>query len=240
MNIAWTGEEVSYSWSGGSGTTKGCTNLGTSFSGQVAVGGAGGTIFEGNAAGMYWDVSFITGFSVPMLCSNPAGDKSGCSINLAATGTKCPQPSGTICTNPVGSNGAKQPGAYEGNAAAVPWCYACSAPDPYFQPCAGAGYTFPYDDAATQSSGGNSGTVTCCIGTGCGSTGREGDTKTGHAEPTRSPPCNLCSNGAGSKRDDLEGPAAPVPLANTLMARHGRSPHRHGLAHQAKALRDII
>ena len=236
MTISWTGDEVPYSWSGGSGTTTGCTTLGSSFAGQVEVGGSGGTIFEGNYNGgeMYFDVSFITGFSVPMVCSSSAG-MSGCSIDLFSQGTECPQKSGSVCTNPVGINGNKQPGSYGGDMGASPWCYACSAPDPFFQPCAGAGYTFPYDDTATQSA---SGTISCCIGTSCGSTGREGSTKDGHAETTRSSePCQLCSSG-GSKRgfdatNERNGPALSPSLQPRM---HKRSLHKHGLAYGHKGI----
>jgi len=239
MTIAWTGDEVSYSWSGGTGTTTGCLSLGT-FNGQLEVGGSGGTIFEGNYnnGAMYYDVSFITGFSVPMMCSSSAGS-SGCSIDLFSQGTACPQQSGSVCTNPVGMNGNKQPGSYGGDMNTSPWCYACSAPDPFFQPCAGSAYTYPYDDGATQSA---DGTITCCVGTSCGETGREGSTKDGHAEPDRSSePCQMCSSG-GSKRglDEILGRRGEEGrgLSSSLLARGYRGfSHRHGLAHGVKGMR---
>ena len=118
MNIKWSGEQVSYSWSGGSGTTTGCLNLGSSFQGQVAVGGSGGTIFEGNPSG-YFDVSYILGYSVPMLCSS-GSEKSGCSIDLLGNGGKA----GTVHKNPTGPGGAHDPGSYNGCASCKPWCYA--------------------------------------------------------------------------------------------------------------------
>ena len=239
MNIAWTGDSVSYkvSTSGASGMTTGCLNLGTSFIGQVAVGGEGGTIFEGNYNGnnpQFFDVSFITGYSVPMVCTG-SGGVSGCSIDLASQGNPCPQPNGKSCTNPVGENGNKQPGAYAGDMAAEPWCYACSAPDPYFQPCAGAGYTYPYDDGATRTS---TTTITCCIGTSCGSTGREGSTKSGNAQTARDPPCNLCPSG-GSKRgldeifESFEKQQRSVnpSLLPRKHKRHSHA-HRHAAVHE--------
>lgn len=186
---------------------------------------------------MFFDVSFIIGYSVPMLCSSSAG-KSGCSIDLAKQGNACPQQSGSICTNPVGPNGNKTPGSYAGDMSSVPWCYACSAPDPFFQPCAGSGYTYPYDDGATQSA---SGTITCCIGTSCGTTGREGSTKDGHAEPTRSSePCDLCPSG-GSKRglDEVFSQYEKEARAlspSLLPRRHKRSGHRHAHVHEGKAV----
>ena len=239
MEIEWTGDAVSYSWSGGSGTTTGCLSLGSDFEGQVAVGGSGGTIFEGNPSG-YFDVSFILGWSVPMLCSSGSA-KTGCSIDLSGQHS-CPDQQGSICKNPTGPGGAHDPGSYNGCASCTPWCYACSAPDPFFQPCAGSAYTFPYDDTATV--GPASGAIQCCIGTGCGSTGREGSTAGGHAEPTRNPgPCDLCSGGSKRsveeeldeifKRVEEDMPAMSPSL---LPRRHKRSSHRHAVVHDLKAL----
>lgn len=237
MEIEWSGDSVSYSWSGGSGTTTGCTSLGSSFEGQVAVGGSGGTIFEGNPSG-YFDVSFILGWSVPMVCSS-GSQKSGCSIDLSSKHS-CPDQQGSICKNPTGPGGAHDPGSYNGCASCTPWCYACSAPDPFFQPCAGSAYTFPYDD--TASVGPASGAIQCCIGTSCGSTGREGSTAGGHAEPTRNPPCDLCSG--GSKRsveeelDEVFKRAEDMPaMSPSLMPRrHKRLSHRHAMVRGLKAL----
>ena len=236
MNIEWSGDEVAFSWSNGSGNTTGCTSLGE-FNGQLEVGGSGGTIFEGNydSGDMYFDVSFITGYSVPMMCSSDHG-MSGCSIDLASRGVECPQKSGSVCTNPVGENGNKQPGLYQGEMASSPWCRACSAPDPFFQPCAGSGYTYPYDDGATMQA---SGTIKCCIGTSCGSSGREGSTKDGHAEPSRSSePCQLCSDGENKRGlDDAFDRYARDARAfsPSLMPRgHRRASHRHGTVHGSK------
>ncbi|KAL2042795.1 hypothetical protein N7G274_004554 [Stereocaulon virgatum] len=239
MNIAWTGDEVSYTVAstGATGTTKGCLNLGTSFSSHVEVGGAGGTWFEGNYAGgnpQWFDVSFITGFSVPLMCSGPEGHKSGCSIDLFSQGNACPQPNGKVCHNPTGMYGNKDPGAYQGDMTATPWCYACSAPDPFFQPCAGSGYTYPYDDGATQTT---TGTITCCVGTSCGSSGREGSKKNGNPQPSRDPPCGLCPGG-GSKRgldevfESFEKQQRAVS-PSMLPRKHKRHVHhRHAALHE--------
>lgn len=238
MEIEWTGDAVSYSWSGGSGTTTGCLSLGSNFEGQVAVGGSGGTIFESNPSG-YFDVSFILGWSVPMVCSS-GGAKTGCSIDLSSKGS-CPDQQGSVCKNPTGPGGSHDPGSYNGCASCTPWCYACSAPDPFFQPCSGAAYTYPYDDGATV--GPASGAIQCCIGTSCGSTGREGSTAGGHPEPTRDQPCTLCSG--GSKRsveeelDEVFKRAEedmPVMSPSLLPRRHKRSSHRHAVVRGLKAL----
>ena len=238
MEIQWSGQAVSYSWSGGSGTTTGCLSLGSSFQGQVAVGGSGGTIFEGNPSG-YFDVSFILGWSVPMVCSS-GNVKSGCSLDLGSMGS-CPDKQGSICRNPTGPGGAHDPGSYKGCASCTPWCYACAAPDPFFQPCSGSAYTYPYDDGATV--GPASGAIQCCIGTGCGSTGREGKTKGGNPQPSRNPPCSLCSGGSKrSVKDELDGIFSraeenkPAMSPALLPRRHKRSSHRHTIARDLKAV----
>lgn len=247
MNIAWTSdsESVPWSWDGGHGTTTpgSCTNLGT-FSGQLAVNGSGGTIFEGNYNGgdMYYDVSFIIGYSAPMMCSTPTS-MSGCSLDLHAMAAKggyeCPS-KGTgdkshICTNPVGSNGNAMPGNYDGDMNAFPWCLACSAPHAFFQPCSGSGYTYPLDDGATRHA---SGTIQCCIGVKCGKTGREGTTRNGNPEqgPGVGTPCMPC-NSRSSKRglddvfDQYEKDARDL---TPLVPRRKRSSHKHAHAHRAK------
>lgn len=49
-----------------------------------------------------------------------------------------------------------------------------------------------------------SGPITCCTGTSCGTTGREGSTASGHAELTPNPPCDLCAGGSKRSVDELE------------------------------------
>ena len=239
MEIEWSGDSVSYSWSGGSGTTTGCLSLGSSFEGQVAVGGSGGTIFEGNPSG-FFDVSFIPGWTVPMVCSS-GGHSSGCSIDLSSEHS-CPDQQGSVCKNPVGAGGSHDPGSYNGCASCTPWCYACSAPDPFFQPCSGSAYTYPYDDGATV--GPASGAIQCCIGTTCGRTGREGSTAGGNPQPSRNPPCEVCPGG-GSKRsveeelDEVFKRAEdnmPAMSPSLLPRRHKRSAHRHAVVRGLKAL----
>ena len=146
IEIQWSGDVVSYSWSGGSGqTNRGeCLSLGSNWEGQVAVGGSGGTIFESNPS-KYFDVSFILGWSVPIVCCS-GGAKSGCSLNLGSMGS-CPSgSSGGICKNPTGPGGSHDPGSYSNCASCISWCYACSPPDLFFAPCSGSAYTYPYDD----------------------------------------------------------------------------------------------
>ncbi len=83
-----------------------------------------------------------------------------------------------------------------------------------------------------------SGPITCCIGTGCGSTGREGKTASGHPELTRNPPCGMCAGGSKRSVDELEdvfggygeGVAAHSP---SLIPRRKKVHRRHGAAHDA-------
>jgi hypothetical protein len=242
-NIFWTGDEVNYTVTlgaskGVTGTTKGCLNLGEPGS-NVDIAGIGGTLFEGNWQGgeNWFDISFIPGFTVPVVCK-AHGKKSGCSIDLFSQGTPCPSGGdGKICKNPIGAGGSKDPGGYSGSMG-EPWCWACSAPDPFFQPCAAAGYTFPLDDDATQNAPMKHGdpTITCCVGTSCGHTGREGNTaKTGHPQPQR--PCTVCSNNQASKRGLEAVIGQPQPMTPSLLPRkHKRHQHqhRHAAAHEAK------
>lgn len=239
MNIFWTGDEVDYTIkNGASGTTKGCLNLGE-FSSNIDIGGRGGTLFEGNwnsTGNQYFDISFITGFSVPVMCK-ASGGMSGCSIDLHSQGTDCPQPGGDkLCTNPVGMNGKHDPKGYTGKMAAEPWCYACSAPHKFFQPCSGAGYTYPYDDGATKTAR-ETETINCCVGTSCGHTGREGSTKDGNPQPTRpGEPCTVCLNNKDTKRGLEAVMADSQPMTPSLLPRkHKRHQHRHAAVHEAKA-----
>ncbi|KAL6719381.1 hypothetical protein ACLMJK_003620 [Lecanora helva] len=237
MEIQWSGDEVSFSWSGGSGTTTGCTSLGSDFQGQVAVGGEGGTIFEGNPSG-FFDVSYILGYSVPMMCSSGDNMKSGCSKDLFGNGGKA----GQIKQNPTGPGGAHDPGSYNGCATCSPWCWACSAADPFFAPCSGSAYTYPKDDGASV--GPATGTINCCIGTSCGSTGREGSTADGVTVTTGTSPCTPCGGGSKRSVDELEnvfrryeaesaGPASSSPL----LPRRRKAHKHHAVAHEAKILR---
>ncbi|KAL8737060.1 MAG: hypothetical protein Q9181_002075 [Wetmoreana brouardii] len=170
------------------------------WSGRVHVGGgsgapAGGTLYEGNVAGSggsgAMDVSFVEGFSVPMLCTdNGNGFVSGCGIDLFSQGT-CPTggSAGGVCTNPQGPGGTRD--------SSVNWCEACSPPDPFFAPCAAAAFTFPTDDDAND--GISSLDISCTIGPSGQRTGREGNTATtGHPEAGR---CDVC---AGSTKRSLE------------------------------------
>ncbi|KAL9598909.1 MAG: hypothetical protein Q9219_004174 [cf. Caloplaca sp. 3 TL-2023] len=216
--------------------------------GRVHVGGGsgapdGGTLYEANvdSAGGHgaMDVSFVEGFSVPMMCTDSSnGYKSGCGIDLFTKGT-CPTggSAGGVCKNPQGPGGDRD----SANRA----CEACSPPDPFFGPCAAAAFTFPTDDDANDGISGLE--IKCTIGPSDETTGREGDTAlTGHAEAGR---CSVCS---GSTKRDLEKVLFSRKAESPVIARSpsmlprvhkkltidglGRRSHRHGIiAHDGKA-----
>lgn len=44
---------------------------------------------------------------------------------------------------------------------------------PFFQPCAGAAYTYPNDNAANSYGQCNTGVINCCVGTNCPAPARQ-------------------------------------------------------------------
>lgn len=124
----------------------------TNWAGRIVVGkttDADGSKIEGSTTG--WndiDVSYVDGFSVPIVCSNATAPVTGCNINLWDVSGPCNNTIGedAVCLNPM-------QGVPDGPA------------DPWFLPCQGVAYTFPNDNVAND---GNTGTpdVSCCIGTG--------------------------------------------------------------------------
>ena len=206
LSITWSGnaQGAYYTFNGGANTgpATGCTDLGSGFSGQVGISYMGadgkphadGTILETNPTG-YFDISYILGYTLPVVCS-ANGASSGCAIDLFGSGTPCPKLQDGVCYNPTGPGGSRDPGSY----GSPGWCNACSPPDPFFAPCAGSAYTYPYDDGATV--GPATGSIQCCVGTACPSTGREGSGKWGNNQPNRNPPCSPCAT--SGKRSLLE------------------------------------
>lgn len=211
LSITWSGnaENAYYTFNGhaNQGPATGCTDLGAGFTGQIGISYMGadgrphadGTILETNPTG-FFDVSYILGYSLPVVCrSNNVA--SGCSIDLFSTGASCPTPvHDGICDNPTGPGGSKDPGSFPGSPSAWPWCNACSPPDPFFAPCSGSAYTYPYDDGATV--GPATGSIQCCVGTACGTTGKEGNGKWGNTNLNRQDPCQAC--GTAGKRSLIE------------------------------------
>ncbi|KAL8651758.1 MAG: hypothetical protein Q9226_004563 [Calogaya cf. arnoldii] len=256
MNVRISGDPVSYRFeppvpgNPSTGTIGDCDvwSFPPGWNDRVHIGGGpgapdGGTLFEYNvAAGAGFnamDVSYVEGFSVPMMCTDNTNDfMSGCWIDLFSVGT-CPTggSAGGVCRNPQGPGGDRD--------SAVNWCEACSPPDPFFAPCAAAAYTFPTDDAAVD--GGAGLDITCVVGASSEEgTGREGDTaKSGHPQAGR---CEVCPGSTTTKRsleDVMFGRGVQPPSARSpsmLPRAHkrftvdilGNRPHRHGLAHGSK------
>lgn len=135
----------------------------TNWAGRIVVGktvDADGSKIEGSTT--VWndiDVSYVDGFSVPIVCSNATAPITGCNINLWDVSGPCNNTVGqdAVCLNPM-------QGVPDGPA------------DPWFLPCQGVAYTFPNDNVAND---GNTGTpnVSCCIGTeemGCSAPAMQG------------------------------------------------------------------
>ena len=123
----------------------------TNWAGRIVIGkttDADGSKIEGSTT--VWndiDVSYVDGFSVPIVCSNATAPVTGCNINLWDVSGPCNNTVGddAVCLNPM-------QGVPDGPA------------DPWFLPCQGVAYTFPNDNVAND---GNTGTpdISCCIGT---------------------------------------------------------------------------
>lgn len=129
----------------------------TNWAGRIVIGkttDADGSKIEGSTT--VWndiDISYVDGFSVPIVCSNATAPVTGCNVNLWDVSGPCANTVGeeAVCLNPM-------QGVPDGPA------------DPWFLPCQGVAYTFPNDNVAND---GNTGTtdVSCCVGTeemGCG------------------------------------------------------------------------
>ena len=126
--------------------------LPTNWAGRIVVGkttDSAGSKIEGSTT--VWndiDVSYVDGYSVPIVCSNATAPVTGCNINLWDVSGPCNNTVGddAVCLNPM-------QGVPNGPA------------DSWFLPCQGVAYTFPNDNVAND---GNTGTpdVSCCIGTG--------------------------------------------------------------------------
>ncbi|KAL8685261.1 MAG: hypothetical protein Q9218_007873 [Villophora microphyllina] len=94
------------------------------------------------------DVSYVDGFSVPLVCSCSGVPVTGCNINLFTQGHQCPDQGWGPCYNPARSRP-------DGPA------------DPFFQQCQGAAYTFPGDIGPNAYGKCDAGDIQCCIGVFC-------------------------------------------------------------------------
>ncbi|KAI4247770.1 MAG: hypothetical protein L6R40_001356 [Gallowayella cf. fulva] len=251
MNVKVSGSSVSYRFeppvagNPSTGTIGDCDtwSFPVGWNGRVHVGGGsgapdGGTLFEGNNVDGVkgaMDVSYVEGFSVPMMCIDSSnGFKSGCAIDLFTLNT-CPTggSAGGVCKNPQGPGGTRD--------SKDNWCEACSPPDKFFKPCAAAAYTFPTDDDAVDGQSGMD--ITCTVGASSDTTNREGNTaETGN--PSEDGYCTVCPGSVKRSLEDvLFGRRVVSPMARSpsmlprahkksidgLMEK--RSSHRHRVAH---------
>ncbi|OIW26283.1 hypothetical protein CONLIGDRAFT_706427 [Coniochaeta ligniaria NRRL 30616] len=96
------------------------------------------------------DVSYVNGFSVPIVCSCVgAGVVTGCNKNLWGLNS---------CANDNGKGSCKNPLRSDQTATAA---------TPFFKPCQGGAYTYVNDHNANSFGVCQSGRITCCIGTAC-------------------------------------------------------------------------
>lgn len=126
----------------------------TGWAGRISIGKTlcgSNTLIEGSFPGDSWnslDISYVDGYSVPITCSVNGNAVTGCNIDLFnQQGITCASPvdNGAACHNTAGDNGP-----------AVQ----------FFKACAGAAYTYPKDDTATNGSL-QGRQISCCIGTSC-------------------------------------------------------------------------
>lgn len=121
----------------------------TGWAGRICVGpnlSPNGSKIEGSFTGPPdIDVSYVDGYTVPLVCSSRGTAVSGCNIELFNYAICKDLVDGPVCLNA---------GRFSG-----------STP-PFFEPCAGSAYTHPFDDNANAASL-PSNLVSCCIGTPC-------------------------------------------------------------------------
>ena len=126
----------------------------TGWAGRIYVGKTTDTAnskIEGSVTGSPdMDVSYVDGYSVPIVCKS-AGKVSGCNTELfGLNGNTCGQnvdiSAFQICKNPALTSND-------------------GPPDSFFAPCQGKAYTYPNDNDANYSN--VDATTNCCIGTAC-------------------------------------------------------------------------
>lgn len=124
----------------------------TGWGGRICVGpnlSPNGSKIEGSFTGTHdIDVSYVDGYSVPLVCDSEGTPVSGCNVELFDYATCEDLVQGPLCLNPA---------RYSNTWESVPQ---------FFRPCTGSAYTYPSDNLANR---GNlsSNLVTCCIGTPC-------------------------------------------------------------------------
>lgn len=112
------------------------------------------------------DVSFVDGWTVPIVCSCDGKVQSGCTDDLMSMGGSCPMPFSGGCQNPHRGTTTQKDSD--------------SGAHPFFASCKGAAYTWDTDDNASIF-GTCKGTISCCVGTeaqGCPAYNKEIKKKT--------------------------------------------------------------
>ncbi|KAL8970862.1 MAG: hypothetical protein Q9183_001328, partial [Haloplaca sp. 2 TL-2023] len=99
----------------------------------------------------FFDVSLVDGYSVPITCS--VGGKVILGCNKELFDQPCQGPDHALDDGAVCHNAAQS----------KDW----GPPSAFFAPCAGAAYTFPKDDKATQGWATPETEISCCVGTSC-------------------------------------------------------------------------
>ena len=256
MTISFTDDSLSANYAAGSGgspatgKTQGTCICMSTGSVRVNIGttdtGDHTTLIEGyaNGAGSYYDVSYVEGFTHPVVCrvndgSSMSGhhedlfEKGDCDHTTTKDGTK-------VCINPGYTTMTKQ--GSDPNS-----CWRCTLPSQFFAPASGAAYTYPFDDAPCASgpmSGGGQYRspmgkgqgLTCCVGPNCSpntfSTG--GQTAMGNCNRPDCMPCQdsgsaVCTSACqASNKRDLED---VLQMAEPAQKHHRRHSHHHAHAH---------
>lgn len=188
----------------------------TNWAGRIVIGkttDADGSKIEGSTT--VWndiDVSYVDGFSVPIVCSNATAPVTGCNINLWDVSGPCNNTVGddAVCLNPM-------QGVPDGPA------------DPWFLPCQGVAYTFPNDNVAND---GNTGTpnVSCCIGTeemGCSAPAMQGKGNDQASKRAVTAPEKPRGFEEAMRRDEGD---ASLPHARRHLRKHVAKARSHGRA----------
>ncbi|KAL8873961.1 MAG: hypothetical protein Q9174_000648 [Haloplaca sp. 1 TL-2023] len=122
------------------------------------------TKIEGSWKGVgtgFFDVSLVDGYSVPITCS--VGGKAIFGCNKELFDQPCQGPDHAMDDGAVCHNAAQN----------IPW----GPPSAFFAPCAGASYIFPKDDRATQGWATAETEMSCCVGTSCPPSMKQGSFK---------------------------------------------------------------
>lgn len=122
------------------------------WAGRICVGpdlNPNGSKIEGSFTGLPdIDVSYVDGYTVPLVCDSEGIPVSGCNVELFDNSVCEDLIQGPLCLNSA---------RFSNTSSSIPQ---------FFRPCTGSAYTYPFDDKANRDSL-SSNLVTCCIGTPC-------------------------------------------------------------------------